>query len=175
MRFRGRGDHGTDRQHEFSRPKPSGATRYSAFKEHLSKKTKKQLLRLNSADWQLYRYFAKVFDENVKEFGVDRMAAEVKRLRAKQREYYDRCAMAEVPIKELYPHYKREDVVTLKYKDNSKLCRHLTLDELAFHEEVKKMQQVRVRRYLAHQKQARSSSSSFKHVTKGVAARTSTS
>ncbi|KAL1466669.1 hypothetical protein MTO96_026464 [Rhipicephalus appendiculatus] len=125
--------------------------------------------------WQLYNYFAKVFDEKVKAFGVDRMAAEVEELRAKQREYYDRCVKAEVPIQKLYPRYKRKNVVAFKSKDNSTLCRHLTLDELAFHEEVKKMQQARVRRYLAHQKRARSSSSSFKHVTKGVAARTSTS
>ncbi|KAL1433682.1 hypothetical protein MTO96_012220 [Rhipicephalus appendiculatus] len=103
-------------------------SRYSAFKEHLSNETKEQLLRLNSADWQLYQYFAKVFDDKVKAFGVERMAAEVKELRAKQKEYYNRCVMAEGSTEKLSPYYKRKDVVAFKSKDKSKFCHSLTGD-----------------------------------------------
>ncbi|KAL1422464.1 hypothetical protein MTO96_022102 [Rhipicephalus appendiculatus] len=133
-------------------------SRYSAFKEKLSNETKKQLLRLNSADWQLYQYFAKVFDEKVKAFGIDRMAAEVKELRAKQRDYYDRCVMAVVPTEKVDPYYKRKDVVAFKSKDKSKLCRRLTMVERVFDVEVKKIQEARIRQYLAQHKRARSSS-----------------
>ncbi|KAH7963421.1 hypothetical protein HPB52_021117 [Rhipicephalus sanguineus] len=130
-------------------------SRYSAFKEHLSNETKEQLLRLNSADWQLYQYFDKVFDKKVKAFGVDRMAAEVKELRAKQKEYYDRCVMAEESIEKLSPYDKRNDVVAFKSKGKSKLCRSLTLTEREFDEEVKVIQEARIRQYLASHKRAR--------------------
>lgn len=139
-------------------------SRYSAYKERLSNETIEHLLRLNSADWQLYKYFAKVFDDKVKAFGVDRMAEEVKELQAAQREYYSRCVMAEGSMEKLSTYFKRKDVVAFKSKDKSRLCRSLTFSELEFHEEVKKIQEARIRQYLARQKRAQLS----KPVSKGV-------
>ncbi|XP_075729308.1 galactosylceramide sulfotransferase-like [Rhipicephalus microplus] len=151
-------------------------SRYSAFKEHLSNETKEQLLRLNSADWQLYQYFAKVFDDKVKAFGVDRMAVEVKELRNKQKEYYDRCVMTEGSTEKLSPYYKRKDVIAFKSKDKSKFCRTLTVTELEFHEEVKKIQEAKIKQYIAsHKRPSSSSSSLFKRVAKEVTSGTSSS
>ncbi|KAH8030104.1 hypothetical protein HPB51_006536 [Rhipicephalus microplus] len=151
-------------------------SRYSAFKEHLSNETKEQLLRLNSADWQLYQYFAKVFDDKVKAFGVDRMAVEVKELRDKQKEYYDRCVMTEGSTEKLSPYYKRKDVIAFKSKDKSKFCRTLTVTELEFHEEVKKIQEAKIKQYIAsHKRPSSSSSSLFKRVAKEVTSGTSSS
>lgn len=149
-------------------------SRYSAFKEQLSNETREKLLQLNAADWQLYKYFAKVFDDKVRAFGVDRMAEEVKALRAAQKDFYDRCVMAEGSMEKLSPYFKRKDVVAFKSKDKSKLCHSLTLTELEFHEEVKKIQEARIRQYLARQKLQRSSTSPLMRVTKDVAARAST-
>lgn len=131
--------------------------RYSAYKEVLSNDTKERLLQLNSADWKLYKHFAKVFDDRVKAFGEDRMAEEVAVLRAAQRDYYDRCVKAEESMENVSTLLKRKDVVAFKAKDKSKLCRHLTSTELEFHEQVRKTQEARTRKCLARHKTARSS------------------
>lgn len=130
-------------------------SRYSAYKEVLSNDTKERLLQLNSADWKLYKHFAKVFDDRVKAFGEDRMAEEVAVLRAAQRDYYDRCVMAEESMENVSTLLKRKDVVAFKAKDKSKLCRHLTSTELEFHEQVRKTQEARTRKCLARHKWAR--------------------
>ncbi|XP_077544742.1 galactose-3-O-sulfotransferase 2-like [Haemaphysalis longicornis] len=131
-------------------------SRYSAYKEVLSDDTKKRLLQLNSVDWKLYKHFAKVFDDRVKAFGEDRMAQEVAMLRAAQREYYDRCVMAEEPMENVSTIKKRKDVVAFKSNNTSKLCRRLTWTELEFHEQVKKTQEKRMRKCLARHMKARS-------------------
>ncbi|KAH9363986.1 hypothetical protein HPB48_006966 [Haemaphysalis longicornis] len=131
-------------------------SRYSAYKEVLSDDTKERLLQLNSADWKLYKHFAKVFDDRVKAFGEERMAQEVAMLRAAQRDFYDRCVMAEEPMANVSTIRKRKDIVAFKSNDTSKLCRHLTWTELEFHKQVKKTQEKRMRKCLARHKKARS-------------------
>lgn len=127
-------------------------SRFSNLKEVLSEDTKARLLQLNSADWKLYKHFAKVFDERVKAFGEDRMAQEVAVLRAAQRDYYNRCVMAEESMENVSTLLKRKDVVAFKSKDKSKLCRSLTSTELEFHEQVRKTQEARTRKCLARHK-----------------------
>ncbi|KAK8774143.1 hypothetical protein V5799_011313 [Amblyomma americanum] len=141
-------------------------SRYSAYKEKLSNETKQRILNLNSVDWQLYEHFAKVFDDRVKAFGEDRMAEEVEELRAAQKEYYDRCVMAEGSMEKMSPYYKRKDVVAFKAKDHSSLCQSLTLTELEFHERVKKIQEAKIRKYISKHK----SGHSTKRAARDVAA-----
>lgn len=132
-------------------------SRYSAYKEVLSDDTKERLLKLNSADWKLYKHFADVFDERVRAFGEDRMAQELEVLRAAQRDYYKRCVKAEESMENVSTLLKRKDVVAFKSKDKSKLCRSLTSTELEFHEQVRKTQEARTRKCLARHKRARPS------------------
>lgn len=145
-------------------------SRYSAYKEKLSNETKQQILNLNSADWQLYEHFARVFDGKVKAFGADRMAEEVEELRAAQKEYYERCVMAEESMEKISLYFKRKDVVAFKAKDRSKLCRSLTLTELEFHEQVKKIQEAKIKKYLSLHKSAHPTKRAVKDVA--VPART---
>lgn len=139
-------------------------SRYSVYKEKLSNETKQQILNLNSADWQLYEHFAKVFDDKVKAFGADRMAEEVEELRAAQKEYYERCVMSEGSMEKISPYYKRKDVVAFRAKDHSKLCRSLTFTELEFHEHVKKIQAAKIKTYISLHKSAHPTKRAVKDV-----------
>lgn len=139
-------------------------SRYSAYKEKLSNETRQQILDLNSADRQLYEHFVKVFDDKVKAFGADRMAEEVDELRAAQKEYYERCVMAEGSMEKISAYYKRKDVVAFKAKDHSKLCRSLTFTELEFHERVKKIQEAKIKAYLSLHKSAHPTKRAVKDV-----------
>ncbi|CAN8001651.1 unnamed protein product [Ixodes hexagonus] len=128
--------------------------RYAEYKEELSADLKKKLSDLNHADVLLYRHFAELFERKVREFGADRMAAEVQELQAARKAYYAKCVEAEQSLDVVSTKLKRKDVVAFKMKDKSEECRHLTMSELDFHELVKAKQKERINR-LQHSRTSR--------------------
>lgn len=120
--------------------------RYNKYKEELSADARKKLLELNHVDVLLYRHFADVFERKVREFGEDRMAAEVEELRRARKDYYAKCVEAEVSMEKASSQLKRKDVIAFRAKDKSEECRHLTLSELDFHELVKEKQSAKIRK-----------------------------
>lgn len=122
--------------------------RYAEYKEALSPEVKQKLSELNHADVLLYRHFANVFEQKVREFGVDRMAAEVQELQTARKAYYAKCVEAEGSMEAVSAQLKRKDVIAFKLKDKSEECLHLTMSELDFHELVKEKQKSRISQVL---------------------------
>ncbi|XP_064486303.1 galactosylceramide sulfotransferase-like isoform X2 [Ornithodoros turicata] len=114
--------------------------RLDKYKEELSPEVKKRLRQFNGGDVKLYDYFSKLFDQKVAEFGVDRMAEEVHELRSLRNAYYERCVDREDTLDKVVPEQNRKEVIAFKKKEDSELCRYMTLTELEFHDLLLKRQ-----------------------------------
>ncbi|XP_064485208.1 galactosylceramide sulfotransferase-like [Ornithodoros turicata] len=100
--------------------------RQSKYKETISSKAKEKLRECNSADASIYDHFLQVLDRKVATFGTERMAQEVDQLRRLRESYSNRCINTTVPV-------RGNCVLAFQRKDQSELCRYMTLSELEFH------------------------------------------
>lgn len=101
----------------------------------LKPKVKFKIRDYNKADMTLYKHFLRKHVKNVAVFGKKRMKLEVKILKNRVKQYYDKCVYEEVPGKDDRLEFKEySDQVSsyMKRNDTPGMCDFLTLPELQF-------------------------------------------
>ncbi|XP_064464654.1 galactosylceramide sulfotransferase-like isoform X2 [Ornithodoros turicata] len=128
-------------------------SRAAPFRNLLTAHGRARLRELNAADTFLYDHFAKRLDERIRQFGLERMQREVKRLDERTKFWYSRCVSGVQPVRHLIKQIKGVSKQNRRYWTNAKVVgfqardsrstechRYLTL-ELVFTDEIRKRQE----------------------------------
>lgn len=107
----------------------------------LTNDTRTGILRLNWPDVQIYDFFSRVFQEKVEEFGVERMAQEVRQLR-KANEHLKQMCSVDTDDPQRYKEHMDwpKQVKSLPIRGDIPDCIEMAKTELSFLDDVRSMQ-----------------------------------
>lgn len=120
--------------------------RQSEYRSPLSPQLADKIRLLNGADSLLYEHFAQRFDLQVREFGEQRMAVELRLLRERTKYWYDRCVIdvhrpeknKRTAGRKFWISYR---VVVLRAKNESaEECARMSMPELEYTERLRQRQ-----------------------------------
>lgn len=105
-------------------------------KIQLTPELRSNILKWNKADWILYNYFWKRFEERVNDFGREQMALESVELTNRMEELYEYCIAGKGESSKF-----ADNVLDFKLKNsNNATCRYLAEPEMSFSEKILSMQ-----------------------------------
>ncbi len=123
----------------------------SRMKSTVSDEARQQLRQWLSADGALYDHFSVEFERRVDEFGRDRMAKEVRRLREENERVKERCGFEAVDTKELSKEFRPWGEGIEGYRvgeGGERSCQLHAMSENALIDEVRREQGARAREVL---------------------------
>lgn len=108
--------------------------RRPTYRTELSEAQKDRLRQLNRQDVILYKFFREIFEEKVKAFGEERMQREVEELRHANARLIDDCGAK--------PSWPTGRVKTWTVKNDSNLCKMLSMEGYNVQNQLKKRQRL---------------------------------
>lgn len=119
--------------------------RISAHKTKLDKSLIKKVTEWNRGDYRLYKFFLKVFDENVKSYGEQKMTREIRQLKRLINSTKAQCISSQISGKDMQDEtFKPYSEKTLAYtlKSNAQeFCSDLIKTGISFTQELQERQQ----------------------------------